>query len=491
MHAKGAELNDSLISLLPEAIKNFAAKVQPHGNVNFVADLKKAPEDEHPDYKVVVECLKNSVGPGFVREPPEEVPDDSEWFFYPLKDVTGHLTITKDGISFADITATTADNIQITPNASTIKINGKIAFADSAFDSGEFTVCANDILFDERLRVALPKDIQPFYEKLSPTGRFDLDFENMRIFNAANGERNVGLGGVVKLKNCSFDAPAEIADLNAALRIKGLYRTGFRLREGQAALSAESLKIEDISLTRLNADILYGPSQRTWLTKNLTADCYGGKVMGKLEFKQPTDRPLEYLLQIGFDNIDLQQFLCGIKPKETSGNNYTSGKVSGSLSVIQQTGRVSGHNYPRIGRCRLQITDMQVGKASLLAKLLSVLKLTEPKDFAFDRMLVDSYIKHNRVFLEHLDISGQSVAFNGSGWMDLQSDDVDLSLFARTGRLATAEPSILESLTEGLSQAVVRIDVTGNVYDPQVTKTTLPVLKGTLEILGTKPNTPD
>jgi hypothetical protein len=31
------------------------------------------------------------------------------------------------------------------------------------------------------------------------------------------------------------------------------------------------------------------------------------------------------------------------------------------------------------------------------------------------------------------------------------------------------------------------MDVTGDLYDPQVTKTTLPVLKGAFEILGTKP----
>jgi hypothetical protein len=491
LSAKGAELNDNLISILPEGIKNLAAKVQPKGKVNFVADLKKAPEDERPDYEVVVECLKNSVGSSFVKKPSKEIPVDLEWFFYPLNNITGNLTITKDKISVADITATAADNLQIAPNTPTIKIDGEIAFADDAFSNGFFTICANDVLFNERLRVALPKDIQPFYLNLSPTGQFDLDFENIRIFNGTDGKRAVDLAGAIKLKNCSFDVPGKVTDLDAALRIERLYKTGSRLRDGRATLSTELLKIKDISLTGLNADILYVPSRRSWLSKSFIADCYGGKVTGKLEFTQPTYRPLEYLLQIGFENIDLKQFLSDIKPKETSGNDYTLGKVSGSLSVIQQTGEVAGHNYPRIGRCRLQITDMQVGKASLLAKLLSVLKLTEPQDCAFDRMFVDSYIEHNRVFFEQLDISGQAVAFSGSGWMDLQSQDVDLSLFVRTGRFATAEPSILGSLTEGLSQAVIRMDVTGNIYDPQVTTTTLPVLKGTLEIFGTKPNTSD
>ena len=83
---------------------------------------------------------------------------------------------------------------------------------------------------------------------------------------------------------------------------------------------------------------------------------------------------------------------------------------------------------------------------------------------------------------------GEALTFGGSGWIDLQNQDVDLTLFVRGSHLATAEPSILESLTEGLGPAVVRMDVTGNLYDPQVTKTTLSVIKAPLKILGTKPN---
>lgn len=128
---------------------------------------------------------------------------------------------------------------------------------------------------------------------------------------------------------------------------------------------------------------------------------------------------------------------------------------------------------------------MQVGRLSPLAKLLYVLKLTRPEDFAFEQMIVDSYVKHNRLFLEQFDLSGKAVAFNGSGRIDLQSRNADLVLFARGRRLATAEPSILQSLTEGLGRAVVRMEVSGNVYDPRVTTTTLPVIEEAVKILIT------
>jgi hypothetical protein len=128
---------------------------------------------------------------------------------------------------------------------------------------------------------------------------------------------------------------------------------------------------------------------------------------------------------------------------------------------------------------------MQVGKRSPLANLLSVLNLTETSDYAFDQMTVDAYIQDNKMFLRQLDLSGKSVAFYGSGWLDLKTDDIKLTLTARGRRLAPASPSIWQSLTEGLSRAVVRVEVKGKISDPQITTMPLPVIKETLEILGT------
>ena len=71
--------------------------------------------------------------------------------------------------------------------------------------------------------------------------------------------------------------------------------------------------------------------------------------------------------------------------------------------------------------------------------------------------------------------------------MDLQTKDINLVLFARGHhRLATEEPSVLQSLAEGLGIAVVRMEITGNFYDPEVKTRALPVIKEAVRILGTK-----
>jgi autotransporter translocation and assembly factor TamB len=89
------------------------------------------------------------------------------------------------------------------------------------------------------------------------------------------------------------------------------------------------------------------------------------------------------------------------------------------------------------------------------------------------------------MFFRQLDLSGKSLAFSGSGWLDLKTDEINLTLAARGRRLATASPSVLQSLTEGLGRAVVKVEVNGQANDPQVTTRPLPVIKETLKIFGT------
>ncbi|RKY20522.1 MAG: hypothetical protein DRP62_08525, partial [Planctomycetota bacterium] len=469
LQAEQVELNDDFFALLPAPLKKVASVLKPTGRINYRADLKNAGSNEYPDYSIAIDCLGGSV--------------NFEPFPYPLKDISGNLVITQDCIRLENITATTADNVQIIPEASTIKINGRIDLTDDAFGTGCFGLCANDIFLDERLGGALPEAVQPLYRQLSPTGRFDLDLKNVKFFKANNGERYVDFDGAVKLKDTNFKTSPAVTGLNALLKVKALYKTGDWFRNAKVTLIADSLRIKDKSLTSLKTELNYNAALQSWTTERLVADCYNGGLAGKFELRQQPEMPSEYLLQVGFENIDLKQFLSdktqapSPKPQDSS-----SGRMCGSLSVISRVGDSS----TRFGRCRLKITDMQVGRLSPLAKLLQVLKLTRPTDFAFEQMLVDSYVKGDSVSFEQLDLSGESLAFNGSGSLNLRNQNVDLTLTARGQRIATAEPSILQSLTEGLGHAVVRLDVAGSLYDPQVTTKALPVISETLQILGTK-----
>ena len=473
LNFKEAQLNDDLFGLLPESLKEVVSKLNPAGRVNISADLDKEVLDEAPDYRITVECLGDSLSLS-------QIP-------YPLKNITGTLTIDDEQIELTEVVASLSDSAPDETEIPTIKIDGELDLDGKKFDNALLQLQAGYISLDERLGSILPQRIQPFYSNLSPSGQFDFDFKQVRIIREDDGSTAVDFIGDVNIINSGFRISDSRSELKALLETSGTFRTREGFSSCKAVLKEGTLKVQGKSFTDLKTNIGYDPSRRLWSTEDLIADFYGGKLAGKFEISQPDGQDLGYLLQVSFNDVELERFLSDTKLEKTTTNGYTKGRMNGSLNIDNRIGGASS----RIGTCRLIISDMQVGKLSPLAKLLEVLKLTEPKDFAFDQMFIDSYIRGKNMFVEKLDLSGQTHAFNGSGRMDLESNNIDLTLTARGRRPVAGSPSLLQSLTEGLGRAVVRLEIDGNFHDPEITTKTLPVLEETLQILGTKPAATD
>ena len=463
-------LNYDLFDLLPGSLKKTVSELKPEGRVNLIADLNKESPTKPLDYSITLKCLGDSI----------TIPK----FPYALKDIEGALIINDNSIKLRGITAIADSNLPTDSNSPSIKLDGEIILADDTYSNALLQLSAKDFIFDDQFALALPEHVQPLYGKLSPAGRFDLDFENIRLFHADNGSKSVDFAGTINLKNSSIKMSGTTIELNAPLETKGTYKTGEGLSSCQNKLNGGTLKILGKTISNLKGNICYDFDSRYWSTQDLIADFYGGKLKGKFELKQPPGQAEEYVLQTGFENVDLKQFLSDTVSGQAPEKGHTSGIMDGSLSLNAGL----DDNSSRIGTCKLSISDMQVGKLSPLAKILQVLQLSL-EDHAFDRMYVDSYIKRNSLFVRKLDLSGERIAFYGSGSMDLKSRNVNMALTSRGKRLATDDPSLLQSLTEGLTQAVVRMDVTGDLYDPKVTTKTLPLIDQTLKIFGSKPDT--
>jgi len=254
-----------------------------------------------------------------------------------------------------------------------------------------------------------------------------------------------------------------------------------QITAGDVNFYGENVRFKGKTLARVDTILDYDVESGAWVSRYFVADFYDGKMIGKLQLNQSSEGGLDYQLEASVAGADLKKFLSDKPEEKRPEEHYSTGTINGSLSIV---GSIVDNSI-RLGRCRLKIIDMEVGKQSPLAKLLQVLNLTEPSDYAFDQMVVDAYIQDNKVFFRQIDLSGRSLAFYGSGWLNLETDDIDLTLTARGRRLATKRPSIFESLTEGLGRAVMRVEVKGKANDPQVTTRPLPVIGETLEILGT------
>jgi hypothetical protein len=463
---EGTLLDDKLIEMLPASLKQPVSVFRPQGPVNLAVDLTKSDTNEPPHYAIVVECLGNKIS--------------YERFAYPLEDVRGTVRIDTAGVTFKGITA--KPSLQSEPGLDpVIAIAGRLSLAPATRGEGAFTVQARDLLFTQALGETLPKDLVGVYRDLAPRGPFDVNLPTLKILNGGDDRRRIEFGGQANLKTCSLSISGAGAELRGALQVDGLYDTEQGLSEGRVRLNADRLTIKGKDVTDLKAEIIYDPNAQTWLANNFLGHCYDGKVLGRLEIGRVGPGVQQYLVTIALNRVSLQPFLLAGSLGQTPEKSHTSGTMNALLSM----GAKVGDGSSRLGLCRVDVADMQVGKVSPLANLLAVLSLTEPTDYAFERMLIESYLRRNKLLITRFDMSGKNVAFAGSGTMNLTDRDVNLTLTARGRRLAATQPSLFQSLTEGIGGAVVRMDVTGKIDSPKVETKTLPVIEESLKILGT------
>ncbi len=462
---KNVRLNDKeLQSLLPESIKKTVKSFDPDGMADMVLDLKKLNPEKPVDYSVMMNCLGNSI---YLKD-----------FNCLVTDFTGLMKIDANNVKLKNITAFLDNRTKEESDREKVLLNGNIQLDNGALKQAELSVSAGNISVNENLIKFLPPQNMDLFKALSPTGYIGIDFNNFRLITHSDANNTIDFNGSINLGECDFVLSGKPAKLDSIIKVQGNYAFGKGFSDCKMLIDNGNLGFLGKTFTDLSTEVNYDPNQKKWSSKYFLADLYDGKTTGQLEFIQHESSSAEYILQAAFEHVDLEKFLS--EANDTQAKATTSGKMSGSMSLSSNVPQ----NNSRIGSCRLSIKNMKVGKMSPIAQLLQVLNLNEPSEYAFDAMFIDSYIRRDGLFVEKLDMSGKSVAFHGSGLISLLNGDMNLSLTARGNRLASDDPSIIQSLTEGLGRAVIRMEVTGNYRDIKVETKTLPVIEGTLQIFG-------
>jgi hypothetical protein len=465
---EGAEVNGKVLELISEKMRAFLTAAQASGRINYRADIISESPTKEPEHVITAECLGNSL----------MFPQ----FLYPLENIRGKVIITDNKIQLEDISGSSACAVRVSDDLPIFKVNGSVLFDHENFSRANLTVSASNVCLDNRLKTALPKSAQKFYEHLAPTGFVGIDNLDVSIFDAAANEKLVEFEGALALKDAGFDIGPDISQLDATVRCEGLWSTERGLVSAESSITADTLRISHKLNTNLKTEVGFGEKQTSWRTSELVADFYGGKVTGKLELNRPPAAKWRYDLQTTLTGVDLARFQADGKGT-VADNGHDSGTLNGIINLAADI----GPGRTPLGVCKLHVTDMRAGKLSPLARVLNVLRLNEPGDFAFKQALIDSYIKDGKMLLRRLDISGDSLAFTGAGSMDMETDELNVVLMARGKRLATADPSLWQSLTDCMGMAMVRMEITGPLHNPHVSTEALPALRNSLGILGTEP----
>jgi hypothetical protein len=510
INSEDVPLDATLAEALPAAQREFYNQFETSGRID--AQIKVVSGTEPG---------KTGETPGFVAEVfPKGGSIKAKALPVKIEDVTGKVVLKPEIVEIEDLTGRYGGG--------EVKLEGRLWPSKEQKEPAYcLSMQAKGIELGEELTASLPKSISELALELKPGGKVNLtaDVSN-NIYGDCVQDRLLieCLGNTIE---CNF-LPYPLQDITGTISITGsridfdniaakavhqiwgrpiqsvMKMTGkvelgtegdsssTAITAGRIDFSGENVRLKGKSLASVDTTIGYDPQEKAWLSQYFVADFYGGKMIGKLRLNRTGGGNYDYLLEASVAGADLRKFLLdretplhGAAPgqagEKSPEEHYSTGSMNGWLSIM---GSVNDENI-RLGRCQLKIIDMEVGKRSIFAKVLAVLNLTEPKDYTFDRMTLDAYIQDDRMFLRQIDLSGKSLALDGSGRLDLKTDEINLTMTARGRRLARENPSLWQSLTEGLGRAVVRVEVSGKANDPQITTKPLPVLKETLEILGT------
>ncbi len=377
------------------------------------------------------------------------------------------------------------------------------------------TLSSNDVRIDEALLNLIPPRMRETVNKLNPSGQVaytaklnkntrgsDIDFEvEVECKGVTARPQVLGFtanditGNITVNKNAVIldNLISRAADAKApSVRINGDVEIADDANEGDTGIIAalvdvdvNNFPIQDKRFYNLKTRLDYDPARRVWVADGFVGNFYDGRMTGRIEIAVKPNRAPYFELQSGFDGANLQKFLADrakLPENCEDGSCFSTGRMSGTVNVAGRVNEIPSY----LGTCRIEIKKMRAGKISMVGRLLGLLKLTEPSDYVFDRMFFDAYIKDGRLQFETLELSGATLTFAGTGWMDMTNKKLELTLAARGPRIAAIKEGIIRSLTTALSPGVLQVLVTGSAYEPKIEIKPLPVIGDTLELLGTK-----
>ena len=469
LNARNLDLKKEFLSALPEEPAAIVSLLQPKGKVNVSADINlNSRRDDCQPYKIVIDCLQNDFT--FKKFP------------YPLKNVTGTVTVTDKNIDLKNITAIPAgDTPDDKDDQPKIIFNANLAYNESFVEKGNFTISAANIKLDDRLGKAFSETGNDLLLNLSPAGIMDVEIDDARFYTDIDDKMKVELTTHVALRDGSLGSNGTLTDIEAVLDASTVYELGTGFVSTQAQFRSDRLNLRKKTIENLQADISYDPVMSVFSTRRLTADFYDGKFFGDVELKYPNANGAQYLSEIVFNDVNVKKLLAKTTDTDEKNENITKGRACGSLSVA---GVFDGSNRT-MGRLNIAVSEMELARRSFLGKIITTLQMNEPTDFMFSDMTVDSYLRNNDLVFENVYMSGKSLVLKGEGKLDLKANNVDLDFAAFSGQ-KHIEPDLLGSLARGLGKAVITVEVHGNIEDPKITTTPLPVFKTPLDLLGDK-----
>jgi hypothetical protein len=158
--------------------------------------------------------------------------------------------------------------------------------------------------------------------------------------------------------------------------------------------------------------------------------------------------------------------------------------LAGTSGVLSLQGDLRAPEQSR-GDVTVNVVNMQLGRQSTLGKILTAVQFKQPDEYIFSEFTAQADIQGPRLLIEDIRMVGKPLVFRGTGTLDLAAKQIALDWVAYD-RLMGSDDTILDMLARGIGSAIWKVEVRGDLNNPQIDAVFLSVLKQPLDIFKKK-----
>lgn len=433
----GLELDQELYDALPPALRHVWHLLKPAGRIDAETALHYVSEGEKTWQRHRTVIASKAAKICFAGFP------------VTLDHVEGRAVVTDQQVEILSMRGKTVDG--------EVELSGKIDVGGPGY-RGALVVRAKDMSFSATFLAALPDQIRAAVESMRPTGRFDLDLEELRFDLNDAGQGRWEIAGRLTLRESG-------ADLGFALRdVAGIMEGRVSINNRaqafvQARAILEKATLSGWQLTNASAKISTDPHTQTLHVQDATAEAYGGEATGTAEIGLG-NRDAEYQASVIARDVQLSQYL------RTLDNESNPQQAGGSifLNMILQ-GRTGTNGY-REGAGEMYVRHAQVWRLPLMFAIFQVLNLT-PDENVFHDGRLQFYLSRDRLTFQQIDLQGSALSLVGGGWMQLDGRQLDVTLLS--GSPLRMRLPLVTDLFDVASKDLRQVHVTGTLSKPKIT----------------------
>ena len=375
-----------------------------------------------------------------------------------------------------DVAVVCRDNSVMIDRRRAGRVWGTLRFKADRVGLEDFRI--EEIVLTESLAGAMPERMRQTYRGMGLTGRVDAAIEKAVLVLDDKGIAGADVAGRLTLGGLKSEATDFVDNLSGFVEGRFRLDADERLQEAEGHYRAEGFRVRGRLVDRLSGHFVYDPNDGVLTSRGFEAAMGNGSATGSatVDIHRGESFPA-YTLGLTFEGIEVER-LAARNESLLESEPIQRGIAAGTAEVRGCIGQAESKE----GRMSVAVSKMRLGKQTLVGKVLTAIQFREPKNYVFNQMEMEAFILGDEVVFDRFRILGRPFVFHGDGRVDIKTNRIEMDLVA-LGGLAGVEPIVLDSLLRGLGSAFWKIEIRGDMREPEIRTVSLPILQLPLDML--------